>query len=335
MFANLIYRYFYLAIAGLCFSSCNSTPPVSVGSFEKLDPEFDAVISSSAAIQIIADSLDWSEGPLWLEAQQTLLFSDIPPNTIYKWTADGGKQVYLKPSGYTSAVKRGGEIGSNGLTLNPEGQLVICQHGDRRIAKMKAPLDKPAPDFETLVDNYNGKKFDSPNDVVFDNRGNFYFTDPPYGLEKLVEDSNKEAPYQGVYRVSNGKAHLLVDSISRPNGIAFTPDYKTLIVANSDEAKPNWYAFDISAMDSLVNPRIFYHMPDAPFKEKGGGDGLKIDKKGYVFATGPGGVWVFNKNAKLLGRIRVSEAVSNCALADDDKTLFVTADRYVLKIKLR
>ncbi|MHA4846829.1 SMP-30/gluconolactonase/LRE family protein [Flavitalea antarctica] len=335
MFANLIYRYLSLAIAGLLFYSCNSTTPDAVGSFEKLDPEFDAVISSSASIEIIADSLDWSEGPLWLEDQQTLLFSDIPPNTIYKWTAGGGKQVYLKPSGYTSNLKRGGEVGSNGLTLSPEGQLVICQHGDRRIAKMKAPLDKPAPEFETLVDNFNGKKFDSPNDIVFDNRGNFYFTDPPYGLEKLVEDPNKEAAYQGVYRVTNGKAHLLVDSISRPNGIAFTPDYKTLIVANSDENKPNWYAFDISPTDSLVNPRIFYHMPDAHFKEKGGGDGLKIDKKGYVFATGPGGVWVFNKNAKLLGRIRVSEAVSNCAFADDDKTLFVTADRYVLKIRLR
>jgi gluconolactonase len=335
MFANLICRFFCLAISCLCLFSCTTTTPDSVGSFEKLDPEFEAVISNKADIQIIADSLDWSEGPLWLEDQQTLLFSDIPPNTIYKWTANGGKQVYLKPSGYTSAVKRGGEIGSNGLTLNAEGQLVICQHGDRRIAKMNAPLDKPAPEFVTLVDNYNGKKFDSPNDVVFDNKGNLYFTDPPYGLEKLVEDPNKEAPYQGVYRVTNGKAYLLVDSISRPNGIAFTPDYKTLIVANSDEAKPNWYAYDISASDSLINPRIFYHMPDAPFKEKGGGDGLKIDKNGYVFATGPGGVWVFNKNAKLLGRIRVSEAVSNCAFADDEKTLFVTADRYVLKIKLR
>ena len=198
MFANLISRYFYLALAGLCFCSCNSSTPVSVGSFEKLDPEFDAIISSNASIEIIADSLDWSEGPLWLQDQQTLLFSDIPPNTIYKWTAKGGKQVYLKPSGYTSTVKRGGEIGSNGLTLNPEGELVICQHGDRRIAKMNAPLDKPAPEFVTLVDNYNGKKFDSPNDIVFDNHGNFYFTDPPYGLEKLVEDSNKEAPYQGV-----------------------------------------------------------------------------------------------------------------------------------------
>ncbi|HMF71991.1 MAG TPA: SMP-30/gluconolactonase/LRE family protein, partial [Flavitalea sp.] len=183
--------------------------------------------------------------------------------------------------------------------------------------------------------NYKGKKFDSPNDLVYDNKGSLYFTDPPYGLEKLVEDTNKQAPYQGVYRLTNGEVHLLVDSITRPNGLAFTPDFKTLIVANSDEKKPYWYAFDISETDSLINPRIFYNIATSPFPEKGGGDGFKIDKKGNVYASGPGGIWIFNSKAVLLGRILIPEAVSNCVLADDEKTLYVTADRYVLKIRLR
>jgi gluconolactonase len=200
---------------------------------------------------------------------------------------------------------------------------------------MDAPLDKPSAKFVSLADNYQGKKFDSPNDVVFDSKGSFYFTDPPYGLEKLVEDTNKQAPYQGVYRVTNGNVQLLLDSITRPNGIALTPDFKTLIVANSDEHKPYWYAYDVSDTGALTNPRIFYNMLNAPYTEKGGADGFKIDKQGNMFASAPGGIWIFDKTAKLLGRIKITEQVSNCALADNDKTLFVTADRYVLKIKLR
>ncbi|HTF29265.1 MAG TPA: SMP-30/gluconolactonase/LRE family protein [Flavitalea sp.] len=335
MLAKLFARLIFTTVAGLCLSSCNSPAKQSIGSFQKVDNGFDSIVSADASIEVIADSLDWSEGPLWIESQQMLLFSDIPVNTVYKWTPKGGKQVYLKPSGYTSTLQRGGEIGSNGLALSKDGQLVLCQHGDRRIAVMRAPLDKPAPDFQTLADNYKGKKFDSPNDLVYDNKGSLYFTDPPYGLEKLVEDTNKQAPYQGVYRLTNGEVHLLVDSITRPNGIAFTPDFKTLIVANSDENKPYWYAFDISETDSLINPRIFYNIATSPFPEKGGGDGFKIDKKGNVYASGPGGIWIFNSKAVLLGRILIPEAVSNCVLADDEKTLYVTADRYVLKIRLR
>jgi gluconolactonase len=264
-----------------------------------------------------------------------LLFSDIPVNTIYKWTPAGGKEMYLKPSGYTSGKPRGGEIGSNGLTLNDKNQLVLCQHGDRRIAVMNTPIDKPAADFISLADNYQGKKIDSPNDLVYDQRGNLYFTDPPYGLEKNVEDSNKEAAYQGVYRILNGKVQLLVDTITRPNGIAFTPDYKTLIVANSDEKNPHLYAFDIAENDSVVNPRVFIDLSKAGFSRKGGADGFKIDSKGNLYVTAPGGVWIYDKNAMLLGRILVPEFTSNVAFADNEKTLFITADRYVLKVTLR
>lgn len=326
-----------LAIIALTlnFSCNNDNQPPAFGGFEKLDDEFEQVVSPGATIEIIADSLDWCEGPLWLESQQALIFSDIPLNRIYKWTSTGGVELYLEPAGYTNSKPRGGETGSNGLTLDPDGNLVLCQHGDRRIARMDAPLDRPAPEFTTIADNYKGLKFDSPNDLVFDKKGRAYFTDPPYGLEKNVDDSSKQAQYQGVYRILNGEVQLLLDSISRPNGIALTPDNSSIIIANSDPAKPYWYAYDIAENDSLINGRIFFDASTAPFKEKGVPDGFKINRDGYVFASGPGGIWVFNKNARLLGRIAIPQAVSNCAFADEGKTLFVTADDKVLKVKLR
>ena len=179
-----------------------NTQRPSIGNVEELDPALRSIINKEAPIQIIAEGFDWSEGPLWIEKYQMLLFSDVPKNIIYKWTANKGKEVYLTPSGYTSATPRGGETGSNGLLLNDKGHLVLCQHGDRRMALMNAPLNKPAPVFVSLAAGYKGKKFDSPNDAVYHKNGELYFTDPPYGLEKNVDDKNKEAPYQGIYKVS-------------------------------------------------------------------------------------------------------------------------------------
>ena len=276
------------------------------------------------------------QGPLWLDKQQMLLFSDVPKNTVYKWTEAKGKEVYLSPSGYTGSEERGGEMGSNGLTLSPEGRLLLCQHGDRRIAMMDAPLEAPKPNFVVLANEYNGKKFNSPNDLVVRKRDStIFFTDPPYGLEGNMNDPKKETPYQGVYKVDKfGRVTLLVDSITRPNGIGLSPDEKTLIVANSDEKKKNWYAFDIGPNDSLMNGRVFY---DAS-AEKGIGlpDGFKIDSQGNLYATGPDGVWIFNKTGKPIGKIKVNGVpTSNCALTPDEKTLFITADMYVLRVKLR
>ncbi|MEO6720739.1 MAG: SMP-30/gluconolactonase/LRE family protein, partial [Ferruginibacter sp.] len=286
-------------------------------------------------IEIIAEGFEWSEGPLWIEQDKMLLFSDVPKNIIYKWTAEKGKEVYLTPSGYTGTIARGGETGSNGLLLNSDGKLVLCQHGDRRMGMMNAPLTSPKPDFVSLADNYNGKKFDSPNDAVFHPNGELYFTDPPYGLEKNVEDKNKEAPYQGIYKVSKkGEVTLLTDSVTRPNGIAFFPDHKTVLIANSDPLKPIWYAFDLDSAGLFVNGRIFYDASAAAKTAEGMPDGLKITRNGTVFATGPGGVWIFNKDAKLLGKIRINALASNCSFSGDEKTIYITADMYVLKVKL-
>jgi gluconolactonase len=306
------------------------------GSIERKDAALDAIIDAQAKVEIIADGFDWSEGPLWLEKQQMLLFSDVPQNIIYKWTAKKGREIYLTPSGYTGTAPRGGEKGSNGLTLNNKGQLVICQHGDRRMAIMNAALEKPTAVFTTISNNYQGKKFNSPNDAVYNSKGDLFFTDPPYGLEKNMDDPLKEIPFQGIYKVTKaGGVVLLTDSVTRPNGIAITPDQKTLIIANSDPDKPYWYAFDFGAGDALIHPRIFYDATEAAKTEQGMPDGLKIDTKGNVFATGPGGVWIFNKNGKWLGRIKFDGLTSNCSLSADEKTIYITADMYVLRVVMR
>ncbi len=148
---------------------------------------------------------------MWLEKENKLIFSDIPNNSIFEWTEKGGIKIYLKPSGYTGKAKRGGETGSNGLLLNSKKELILCQHGDRRMAKMKAPVSAPKAEFETIAGNYNGKKLNSPNDAVFDNNGNLYFTDPPYGLEFNIDDPAKELDFQGVYKVDKSGKDYVAD----------------------------------------------------------------------------------------------------------------------------
>jgi gluconolactonase len=301
----------------------------------RFSPKLDAIISKTAKAELIADGFTWSEGPLWIEQEQMLLFSDVPANIIYKWTPQKGKEVYLTPSGYTGTIPRGGETGSNGLTLNRKGQLVICQHGDRRMAVMDAPLKAPAPRFITLANGYNGKKFDSPNDAVVRSNGDVFFTDPPYGLEKNADDPNKEAPYQGVYKIGvDGKVTLLVDSITRPNGIAFFPGEQSILIASSDSTKAVWYKYDIGKNDALVNGRIFYDATREVKTEPGLPDGLKIDGNGIVYATGPGGVWIFDSQGNVLGKINVHDLTSNCSLSPD-RTLYITANKRVVKIKLK
>lgn len=221
------------------------------------------------------------------------------------------------------------------MTLNNEGKLVLCQHGDRRVSIMEAPLTAPEAKFTSIADNYEGKKLNSPNDAVFSSKGDLFFTDPPYGLPNQADDSTKETPFQGVYKATNGTVKLITDSITRPNGIGLFPGEQKLLVANSDPQKAIWYAFDLLENDSVANARIFYDATENAKTERGAPDGLKIDKQGNVFATGPGGVWVFNSEGNVLGKIKIPQATSNCALSPDEKTLYITADMYVLRVRLR
>lgn len=324
----------YVSIVML-LSGCGHPDTRTIGQIERLDPELSNVMEEEVTLEIVAEGFDWCEGPLWLAASKTLIFSDVPNNMIYSWSEEDGLKAYLATSGYTGSVPRAGEKGSNGLALSMDNKLLICQHGDRKVVVMDVSLSDPHPNYITLADNIGGKRFNSPNDLVVRNNGDIYFTDPPYGLPGLDSDSTKEIPCNGVYRISKGKVSLLIDTLTKPNGIAFLPDGKTFIVANSDAAKPIWYAFDVDDRDSIYNARIFYNATPEFNQEGGGPDGLKVDKAGHIFATGPGGVWIFNDQGKVLGKIKIEGRVSNCALADEEKTLFVTNANRVIRIKLK
>ncbi|MBX2967125.1 MAG: SMP-30/gluconolactonase/LRE family protein [Cyclobacteriaceae bacterium] len=326
-------RLIILLCASILLFACPAQKENSIGFVERLDAELDKILDKNATIELLADGFTWSEGPVWIEQHNMLLFSDVPKNTIYKWTEANGAELYLTPSGFTGAETQSREPGSNGLLLDDKGNLVLCQHGDRRMAYMDAPLNNPKPEFVTLADDYNGNKFNSPNDAAYYN-GELYFTDPPYGLPEQEHDPSREIPFQGVYKISkNGTVILLIDSLTRPNGIAFTPE-GAMIVANSDGQKARWYTYVLND-SSIISGEILYDATDLVATEKGLPDGLKIDSKGNIFATGPGGVFIFNPSGKLIGKIKLTEASSNCALSGDEKMLYVTNHRYVIRVSLK
>ncbi|MGX1930903.1 SMP-30/gluconolactonase/LRE family protein [Flagellimonas sp. 2504JD4-2] len=331
---------FSLVIVLIAFSACvqKAEKKYKEDAFvEILDDEALKIIDADAKMEILGEGYIWSEGPLWVEDGQFLLFSDIPNNKIHKVDAEGTTD-YLTPSGYTGKEPRGGELGSNALLLDNDGNLVLMQHGDRRVAKMNAKLDDPKPEFETIVGSYEGKRFDSPNDGVFDSYGNLYFTDPPYGLEEREKDEAKEIAYQGIYFLGNQEKVILLDSaVTKPNGIRLSPDEKKLYVAVSDPKHSVWYQFDVLEPGKIENKRIFYDATHLVGKEGEHGlpDGMKINSDGYIFATGPGGVWIFNQQAKPIAKIRTGEATSNCAFSTDEKRLFITADDFVLGVDLK
>lgn len=306
----------------------------TVGSVERIDPAIDALIDRNAFIEVLAEGYQWTEGPVWIANGNYLLYSEIPSNSIYKWSEEEGASLFIRPSGYTGARERGGESGSNGLILDADGRLVLCQHGDRRMARLATSLDAPAPQFETIVDRHEGKRFNSPNDAIYDSQGNLYFTDPPYGLEGYITDPEKEIDFQGVYRFSNeGVLSLLTDKLSRPNGLALSPDESILYVANSDPDRAIWMAYTLDTNGAISEEKLFYDATGSA--GKGLPDGMKIDRAGNIYATGPGGVFVFQSNGKLLGKINSGEATSNCAFDATQKTLYMTCDDYLMRIKLK
>ncbi len=324
--------------------SCSNTPTPqeiptdtsypTLGSIERLHPDLDKILPPNAIIEVLGEGFDWSEGPVWVPKGKYLLFSDIPPNKIMKWKEGEGVSLYLTPSGYTGEGNYSGEPGSNGLLLDAKGRLILCQHGDRRIARMDAPMNDPKPVFTSLAEYWEDKRFNSPNDAVLHSSGAIYFTDPPYGLPDQAGDKSRENKYCGVYRLNpDGHVELLEETLSRPNGIALSPDEKTLYVANSYPRKAIWMAYDIDKNGKLTGSKVLYDATSEAKLEKGLPDGLKVDKKGNIFATGPGGVWIFNSQGTILGKIRTGQATSNCALGNRGKELYITADMYLLRVK--
>jgi sugar lactone lactonase YvrE len=303
---------------------------------ERLDPALDRLVDPNAKIETLAEGYDWSEGPVWVKDGAFLLFSDVPKNVVHRWKEGEGAKPYLTPSGYTGSEPRGGETGSNGLTLDRNGRLVLAQHGDRRVARMEAPLSAPKPAFIPLADRFEGKRFNSPNDLVFHSNGDLYFTDPAYGMEKQWDDPRREIPYAGVFRRSAaGAVTLLTQEMTRPNGLAFSPDEKRLYVAQSDSKAAIWRVFDVKADGTLENSRILFDSTSMTKTARGLPDGLKIDVDGNLWATGPGGVLVISPEGKHLGTIMTGQATANCAFGDDGRTLYITADMYLMRVKLK
>lgn len=332
---NIRLRMCLLALVA-SFGAFAQSSSQEIGSIEFISPELSSLIKKEAKIEVLAEGFTFTEGPLWLEKEKMLLFSDIPANTIYKWTEAKGKEVYLKPGGYTGTEPRGGFLGPNGLYKTKDGKLWVCQHGDRRIARMDAPMDMPKSNFVTVAGTYNGKKLNSPNDLFMATNGDLYFTDPAYGFEKGFNDPKKELSFQGVYKMDKtGKLSLLIDSIQAPNGIGIFPDGKTLLVSNTQGRGRGWYVYNIATNGTLENGRVFYNPGNT--REAGGCDGFKIDKKGNVFAAGPGGIWIFTKEGKLIGKIKMNNnlTAANCALTPNGKTLYITATTYLLRVKMR
>ncbi len=301
------------------------------GRIVRLDPRLDQLVPHGAALEKIAVGFTWVEGPVWNRKEDCLLFSDIPNNSVFKWKEGEGVTLFLKPSGYTGKKPfTGREPGSNGLALDSEGRLVLCEHGDRRIARLEKDGSQT-----TLADRYQGRRLNSPNDLVFKSNGDLYFTDPPFGLPKAFDDPQKELDFSGVYRLTrDGNLTLLTKELKAPNGIAFSPDKKTLYVTDVDPDRPAWLAYDVQRDGTITNGRVFYDA--SPWKKPnyGGPDGLKVDREGNLFAARPGGINVFAPDGTLLGSIETGVATSNCAWGEDGSVLYITASSAIYRIRL-
>ena len=320
-----------LILPVLLLSGCPQEPTKTSstpGDLLKLDPALDAIVPESAQLEKLADGFAFSEGPIWVH-EGYLLFSDIPANTIFKWTSEEGVTLFRKPSGYDGTDwPEGAEVGSNGLTLDSEGRLTLAEHGNRRVTRLEEDGS-----VTVLADKYEGKRLNSPNDLVYRSDGALYFTDPPYGLVGQNEDPAKELEFNGVYRVAGDRLELLDRDLSHPNGIALSPDEKYLYVANSDPIRKIWMRYEVQPDGTVQNRTVFYDATSTT--EEGLPDGLKVDKNGNVYATGPGGVWIFTPDGKHLGTLITPEPPANCHWGDaDGKTLYITTGPALYRIRL-
>lgn len=304
----------------------------TLGKIERLDAQLDQVVTPGTKIEVLAKGFTWSEGPVWVGERESghLLFSDIPRNTIFKWHEASGVTVFMNPSGYTGVDYYGLEPGSNGLTLDPSGRLTLCEHGDRRVSVLTTGGGK-----RTLVDHYQGKRLNSPNDLVFDRDGNLFFTDPPYGLPNREKDSRRELDFCGVYRLSpQGELTLVSTQLDRPNGIGFSPDQTQLYVAQSDPSNPIWMSFPVLEDKTLGTGKVLYDAKRFMGEYPGLPDGLAVHSSGLIFGSGPGGIYIITPEGKLLGRIITGGRTSNCAFGPGEKELYITADSNLCRVQI-
>ena len=317
----------------LTVSAAWSKTPAAIGRIERIDDALNKYIPKDAKIEVLADGFTWTEGPVWVDDVDGgyLLFSDIPRNSIFRWSPSRGVELFMSPSGYTGTAYYGLEPGSNGLALDPDGRLTACEHGDRRVSVLTRGGGK-----RTLVDNYKGQRLNSPNDLVFDSGGSIYFTDPPYGLPEREDDPRRELNFCGVYRLDrNGKATLLTRQMTRPNGIGLSPDQKTLYVAQSDPSRPVWMSFPINDKKLLGEGKVLFNAKPFMNELPGLPDGMAIKNDGTIFGSGPGGVYVITPDGNLIGRLVTGGRTSNCAFDTKQENLYITADNYLCRVRMK
>lgn len=299
----------------------------------RVDPGLNAVVSADAKLEKLAGGFLFTEGPVWVPSTATtsgyLLFSDPNANTIYRWSPEGQVSVFRTKSGYSGFnVGEYHQPGSNGLTLDSKGRLTINQHGNRRVIRVE-----PRGNITVLADRYDGKRLNSPNDLVYRSDGALYVTDPPFGLPKFFDDPGKELPYSGVYCVKDGQVKLVSTDLDAPNGLALSPDEKFLYVNNWNDKKKVILRYNVQPDCTLTNSTLFFDMTSAPGNDAL--DGLKVDQKGNVYSTGPGGLWIISPEGKQLGLIKGPEDPHNMAWGDDDsKTLYITALTSIYRIRM-
>jgi gluconolactonase len=298
---------------------------------ERLDSRLDAIVPKGAVIEKLADGFTFTEGPVWVQDDRGgyLLFSDPNENTIYRWSPDGQVSVFRTKSGYAGTnIGEYFQPGSNGLALDREGRLTIDEHGNRRVTR----LEKNGV-LTVLADRYEGKRLNSPNDLVYKSDGTLYFTDPPFGLPKVYDDPGKELPYSGVFRLKDGTLQLVNSGLKGPNGLALSPDERYLYVDNWDVEKKIVMRFELEPDGSLGSGGIFYDMTSA--QGEIALDGLKVDRSGNVYVSGPGGVWILSPEGQHLGTIKGPELPANFAWGDPDgQTLYMTARTGLYRIRL-
>lgn len=324
---KLLFLLCMFALIAIACARGSESAPEQTGSIAKVDPALDEIVPAGARIEKLATGFAFSEGPVWVDGGY-LVFSDVQSNAMMKWTPDGTSSVFRQPSGFDGELSNFKNVGSNGLTLDKERRLTICEHGNRRVTR----LEKDGS-LAILAERYEGKRLNSPNDLVYKSDGSLYFTDPPYGLAGQDDDPEKELDFSGVFRLTGDELQLLYDGMKRPNGLAFSPDEKYLYVANSDRSRKIWMRFPVQPDGTLGSGSVFYDVTDQ--KEQGSPDGMKVDERGNLYCTGPGGVWIFSPEGRHLGTIKPPEIPANCAWGDEDgKTLYITARSGLYRIRL-
>ncbi len=305
----------------------------SIGRIERLDPALDALVPVTAKVEKLAAGFTWSEGPAWIRSGSYLLFTDVPENTLYRWSSQQGLSVFMKPAGYDGPKLPGlREPGANGLFAESGGSILLADSGSRVVARLSLADKKKT----VLASRYQGLRFNSPNDLVRRADGSIFFTDPPYGLAGLNESKLKELAFNGVFRIgADGRVVLIDDQLTFPNGVTLSADQKTLYVSNSDPKKPVWIAYALDAAGDVVSRRVFADASDLMGKDAPGlPDGMAMTADGHLFATGPGGVLIMTADGRRLGRIETGAAIANCAFGDDGRTLYMTSKDILARVRL-